>query len=50
MASADKVSDKDLHSIHERIALLGGKAGDQSSTQAYPDRNTGPLSEMRCVY
>ena len=30
------VSDKDLHSIRERIALLGRKAGDQSSTQADP--------------
>ena len=48
----DKVSDKDLHLDSRTDCLVGRRAGDQSSTQAYPDRNTDPLSrkEIRCVY
>ena len=48
----DKVSDKDLHTIRERIALLGVRVRDQSSSQANPHRNMDPLSrkEIRCAY
>ena len=38
IGSAKGFPTRDLHSIRERIALLGGRAGDQSSTQADPDR------------